>query len=156
MAKAPQKPISELRDHVIIAGYGVPGRAVADWYRKQGMPLVIIELNGQIVDRCSRTGVPIIVGDVQDESKLKEAGIERAAVFALAVPVESVVLNAIPIARKLNPNVHIIARCNFISNGMEALKRGVNETVIEEEIAAREFVRLLEAAKNSAAQATSK
>ena len=47
------------------------------------------------------------------------------------------------IARELSPTVHIMARCHFISNGMEAHKRGANEVVIEEQVIAQELVRLL-------------
>ena len=73
----------------IIAGFGVPGRAVAEWMTDHKIPYTVIEKNAQIVDRCSLTGTPIIAGDVQDEAILRQAGIENAGVFAVTVPVES-------------------------------------------------------------------
>ena len=129
--------------HAIIAGFGVPGRAIAEWMAKQHIPYVVIEQNPGVVTRCGRGGVPILAGDAQDERVLLEAGIQRAAIFAIAVPIESVVLDAVTVARRLNPTIRIIARCSFISGGLEASRRGANDVIVAEEIAAREFVRLL-------------
>ncbi len=69
---------------------------------------------------------------------------ERAAIFAIAVPVEAVALEAVRVARELNAKVRIIARCTYISGGLEAARRGADETIFAEEIAAKEFVRLLD------------
>jgi voltage-gated potassium channel Kch len=128
----------------VIAGFGVPGRAVAEWMAVHNIPYTVIELNGHIVDRCSMTGTPIIGGNITEEEVLRKAGIEKAGIFAITVPVETVVLAAVAIARRLNPHIHIIARCTYISGGLEAHRLGANETIVAEEIAAREFVRRLE------------
>jgi voltage-gated potassium channel Kch len=133
-----------LQPHAIIAGFGVPGRAIAEWLTTHGIPYVVIEQNEPIVERCAGTGVPIAAGDVRDEQVLKRAGIERATIFAIAVPIESVVLEAVRVARRLNPTVRIIARCTYISGGLEAARRGADETIVAEEIAAKEFIRLLD------------
>jgi voltage-gated potassium channel Kch len=128
----------------IIAGFGVPGRAVAEWMAIHHIPYTVVEQNQQIVERCGATGTPIIGGDIRDENTLRQAGIEKATIFAITVPVEAVVLAAVRIARRLNPRLHIIARCTYISGGLEAHRLGANETIVAEEIAAREFVRRLE------------
>jgi voltage-gated potassium channel Kch len=135
---------AEMTGHAIIAGYGVPGRAFAEWLKKRHLAFVVIEQNEIIVDRCGKTGVDIIGGDVRSPDTLIRAGIEHAAVLALCVPIESVVMEAIPVARKLNPHVRIIARVTYISSGLEAIRKGADETVVSEELAAREFVRLLD------------
>jgi CPA2 family monovalent cation:H+ antiporter-2 len=137
-------PISYLTGPVVIAGFGVPGRAVAEWVASHRVPYVVIEQNDQIVGRCSKTGTPIIAGDVRDENILKQAGIEKAALFAITVPVDAVVRIAVEMARRLNPQIHIIARCTYISGGLEAHRLGANETVVAEEIVAHEFVRRLQ------------
>jgi len=137
-------PPTDLVGHVIIAGFGVPGRAFAEWMTQHKMPHIVIEKNESIVDRCSATGTPIIAGDIRSEESLLRAGIKQASSLALTVPIESVVLEAIPIARRLNPSIRIIARVQYISAGLEAVRRGADESVVAEELAAREFVRLLE------------
>jgi voltage-gated potassium channel Kch len=138
-----------LADHAIIAGYGVPGRAFAEWMTLRKLPYIVIEKNSSIVDRCSATGTAIIAGDIRSETSLIEAGIAYASLLALTVPIESVVLEAVSIARKLNPTVRIIARVQYISAGLDAVRRGADEAVVAEELAAREFVRLLEGGRST-------
>jgi CPA2 family monovalent cation:H+ antiporter-2 len=141
-----KKPLS---DHAIIAGFGVPGRAFAEWMDHHEIPYVVIEQNESIVERCSMTGTSIIAGDVRNEQTLLHAGVQQAAIVALTIPIENVVLEATAIVRRLNPRAKIIARVQFISAGLEAVKRGADEAVVAEELAAREFVRLLEGGRST-------
>jgi voltage-gated potassium channel len=147
-AASPASP-SELSNHAIVAGFGVPGRAFADAMAKKNIPCIVIERNEAIVERCQNINVQIIAGDVRSEQVLQRAGIERAAIIALAVPIEAVVLEAISIVRKLNPTARIIARVQYISAGLDAVKRGADEAVVAEELAAREFVRLLQGGRST-------
>jgi len=133
-----------LTGHAIIAGFGVPGRAAAEVLAARHEPFCVIELNRETVERCSHVGVHIIEGDVCDEQTLRRAGVERARLLVLAVPREPAVLEAVSVARKLSPTIRIIARLHFISNGMEAHRRGANEVIIEEQVVAQEFKRLLQ------------
>jgi len=135
--------ISHLSGHAVIAGYGVPGRAVAEWMVGRGIPYVVIEANEKIVNRCGKSGTRMIHGDARNEQILLQAGIDRASIFAIAVPAECAAVEAVSIARRLNPNVRIIARCSYISGGLEATKRGAEETIVAEEVVAKEFVRRL-------------
>jgi voltage-gated potassium channel Kch len=135
---------AEHHDHTIIAGFGVPGRAVAEWMDVHGIDFVVIEQNQEIVERCGGRALAIIAGNVLDEQILKQAGIERARMIAIALPNDAVVLEAVSLARRLNPTIRIIARCTYISGGLEASRRGADETVVAEETVAREFVRVLD------------
>ena len=137
------QPMSE---HAIIAGFGVPGRAVAEILANRQTPFCVIELNPNTVERCSHRGVHIISGDVCDEQTLRRAGVETASLLVVAVPNDASVLEAVRIARGLNPTLRIMARCRFISTGMEAHRRGADLVVVEEQAVAREFERLMETA----------
>jgi CPA2 family monovalent cation:H+ antiporter-2 len=135
-----------LSAHAIVAGYGIPGRTVADQLCGHGVSVCVIELNATTVERVSRTSkrnLHVALGNVSDEATLRRAGIERAALFAVTVPVDAAVLEAVRIARRLNPTVHIMARCRYISTAMEAARRGANEVIAEEQIVAEEFSRLI-------------
>lgn len=133
-----------LNGHVVIAGFGVPGRAAAEFLAAHGTPFCVIELNPRTVERCSHVGVRIIEGDVCDEQTLRRAGVERATLLVLAVPSDPAVLEAVRIAHQLNPSLRIVARCRFISSGMEAHRRGAEEVIVEEQVVAHEITRVLE------------
>jgi CPA2 family monovalent cation:H+ antiporter-2 len=137
------QPLSE---HAIIAGFGVPGRAVADRLAARQVPFCVVELNRKTVERCAHVGVHIIEGDVCDEQTLRRAGVETASLLVLAVPSDPAVLEAVRLARNLNPTLRILARCRYISTGMEAHRRGADQVVVEEQAVAREFQNLLESA----------
>lgn len=133
-----------LSAHAIIAGFGVPGRAVADCLASQNIQFCVVELNPKTVERCSHIGVHIIAGDVCDEQTLRRAGVERAKLLVLAVPNDAAVLEAVRVARQLSATVQIVARCRFISTGMEAHRRGANHVVVEEQVVGTEMTRLIQ------------
>jgi monovalent cation:H+ antiporter-2, CPA2 family len=142
---------STLTGHAIVVGFGVPGRAVADDLKRDHVPYCVLELNPETVARCGHAGVPIIEGHAADEGALRRAGIERAGLLVLAVPDEPAVLAAITVARRLNPTVRIIARCNFISAGMTARQRGADEVIVAEQVVAEAMASAVHAAREPAA-----
>src|SRR5689334_2038957 len=128
--------------HVIIAGFGVPGRFIAEALEFHAVPFCVIETNATVAERC--TTVPMVVGDVREESVLRAAGIERAIMLALAIPLDDVVLKAVDVARKIRSDLKIIARVNYTSAGLQAQRLGANDIVVGEQIVAREFFRLMQ------------
>ncbi len=147
-APPPPPPPGE-RPHAVVAGYGVPGRNCADWLARHGWAFTVVERNEEIVGRCGKSGVPILPGDARDEATLRRAGIDRAAVVVVTIPVEAVVLEIVAAVRRLNPTVRILARLSYISSGFEAVRLGADDAVVAEELAAREFVRLLDGGRSA-------
>jgi voltage-gated potassium channel Kch len=130
--------------HAIIVGFGLSGRATANALIDKGIALYVIERNPETVRRCSIAGLRIVEGDATDEAVLRRAGIETAVLFAATMPSEHAVMEMVGIARRLNPNVKIIARCEYVSTGMKLTRRGADEVVIAEHVIAEEFSKLVE------------
>jgi len=128
---------------VIVAGFGLAGRWSVEVFDRFGIEYVIVEKNPVTVKLQEAIGRSVLLGDISDEDTLRAAGIERAGLLALAMPDEQAVLAAIRIARRINPNVYIIARTNFTSQGMEATRLGANAVIKAEEAVADRFYRLL-------------
>jgi monovalent cation:H+ antiporter-2, CPA2 family len=129
--------------YTIVAGFGVPGRAVVELLHSRHARYCIIELNTRTVERCEQFGEHIIEGDARDPQVLARAGIERATQVIVAIPDQAAALEVTTQARQLNPTAHIITRCHYISAGMEAKARGANEVIVAEQVVAEEFRRLL-------------
>ena len=140
---SPPSPDS-LTGHVIIAGYGIVGRCVAETLAARKLPFCIVELNPATVSRLEHGPVPIIKGDIRDKETLAQAGIGRATTLALAMPDEAQALQALKVARAMNPDVQIIVRCTFSSAGLQAAQLGAAAVVVAEQVVAREFTRSLE------------
>lgn len=152
----PAQDCAHLDGHVIIAGFGVPGRVVADLLEARGLPFCVIELNPSTCERCQRARVPIIAGDVTDPQVLMNAGIDHASMFVVAIPDEKSALAATRNARELNPHIKIITRCHFTSAGFEARKRGADDVVIAEQVVAEELAAVVSDRLAEVRQPTSK
>src|SRR5207248_2074327 len=110
--------------HVVIVGFGLSGRTTVNTVIEHHISYTVIEMNAETVHRCMPGGLNIIHGDARDPEILRQAGIERATDVAVTVPEDQTTLEVVEQARKLNPNARIIARCTFVSGGMEAARRG--------------------------------
>src|SRR4051794_39290922 len=95
--------------HAIIAGFGLAGRAAANALIARGFPIAVIERNIDTVRQCSIAGLRIYQGDATDEQVMRQAGIETAIFFAATMPNDPAVLEAVALARRLNPAVRIFA-----------------------------------------------
>ena len=109
-ATEPETVPCTLKGHAIIAGFGLPGRAVAEVLDEHHIAYCVIELNATTVTRCSRTGTSIINGDARDPATLTRAGIENASILSLAIPNDAVVLEAVQQARRYVDLLEVLGR----------------------------------------------
>lgn len=122
----------ELRDHVIIVGYGVNGRNVARVVDGVGIPYIIVEQNGQVVESAQHEGQPIVYGDATQVHTLERVGVARARVLVLAIASPSDELRSVAIARQLNPGIRIVVRTRFVKSIRELEGVGADEVIAEE------------------------
>ena len=107
-----QSPIDtlEIKNHVVICGYGRIGGYIGRSLMLANIPYVAIDYNLYQVEKAKKQGVNIIYGDPTDIDILDYAQVDEALILILALPErlaqEAVVLNA----RKLNRNIFIISR----------------------------------------------
>ena len=129
---------------VVIAGFGLAGRCVADLLDNGGIEYVVVEKNPVTVETQACLGRRIIQGDISEESTLHEAGIESASVLALTIPDEQAVLEATALARRLQPGIYIIARTTYTSAGLKASQLGADEVIKAEQAVALQFYERLQ------------
>ncbi|MDY6965212.1 MAG: NAD-binding protein [Halobacteriota archaeon] len=109
--KGPRKD----RGLYILAGYGDVGRQVASILHKKGVDYTIVDIR-DVEDECKkRDGANLIVGSATDEGVLKDAGIDKASTFIVALNEDSLNIYATIIARRLSPTIRIISRANSVS-----------------------------------------
>jgi Trk K+ transport system NAD-binding subunit len=125
--------------YVVVAGFGLPGRSLVDFLIRERIEYIVIELNAQTCERAAAGGVHIIAGSATDPGVLHQAEIERATMVALMVPNDEVVLASIDHIRRVNATAHVIARCSFTSTGLEAVRRGADQSIVAEQVIAREL-----------------
>ena len=122
----------ELRDHVIIAGYGLNGRNLARVLRETNISYVILDINGEAIRHGRAEGEPIYYGDVTRTIVLRHVGIKDAKLLVLAVSDPFAVRRAVQVARHANSNIHIVVRTRYVNEVEDLLRMGANEVVPEE------------------------
>lgn len=118
--------------HVVIAGFGVVGRAVAERMDTLAVPYTIIDVNPRTVETQSALGRRIIYGDISNVEVLETAGVRSADAVILTIPDEDAVLRACEAVRSMSPDTFIAARTNFLSKGMMASRLGADHVTVEE------------------------
>jgi K+:H+ antiporter len=119
----------DLHDHVVMVGAGRMGRTVAGVLNRLNLPSVAIELDQHRLETCRDSGVAVIYGDASHPLVLKAAGLDRACVLLITTPSPVVTLAIARHARRLWPDLHIIARAETdgLLEDLHAL--GVHEVV---------------------------
>lgn len=134
-------PRTGLSDHVVIAGGGRVGHHIAKILQRIDRLFVIIEQDFRRVERLKVEGFPIIYGDASQEVVLQAAQIQRASLLLLTVPSVVVSQSIAEQVRRLNPQLHIVARAINDEHTEELHQQGVYEVVQPEFEASLEFTR---------------
>ncbi len=126
------RELAALEDHLIIIGYGVNGRNVARSAKIESIPYLIIEMDPEIVAEEGENGEPIYFGDATSEAILNHLGISKARVMVIAISDPSATRRITELARRLNPNIFIIARTRYVQEMRPLHDLGANEVIPEE------------------------
>ncbi len=113
------KEIDQLRDHVIVCGFGRFGRIVADELRTNDIEVVIVESDASRQADLERHGAPYLIGSAARDEILHEAGVERARAIMIGTGSDPDNVFITLSARQLNPKIRIHTR----AESDEAIKR---------------------------------
>jgi CPA2 family monovalent cation:H+ antiporter-2 len=140
-----QEAAAERRDHVVLVGYGLNGRNVSRVLRETAIPFVVVELNADLVRRAQADGVPVLFGDATRPEILEAAGLSRARMLVLAISDLTATRQTVRIARRIQPDLHVLARTRAVHEIDDLLRLGADEVIPEEfETSIEIFCRVLE------------
>jgi CPA2 family monovalent cation:H+ antiporter-2 len=135
----------KLRRHVIVVGFGVNGRNLSRVLQAASIPYIVVELDAESVRHGLADKQPMLYGDATRREILEHTAIETAEVVVFAISDLDAVRRAIPLARELNPDVHIIVRTRLVGEIEDLHRRGADEVIAEEfETSIEIFTRVLE------------
>ena len=124
-----ERRLAELRNHLIVCGYGRMGRLVCQEFSTHGLPFVIIDKNDEsLEDFQMEHGIPLH-GDATSDDVLKRAGIERARALVTVVASDAENLYTTMSARLLNEKLFIVARAEEAGSEQKLLRAGANRVV---------------------------
>jgi CPA2 family monovalent cation:H+ antiporter-2 len=123
---------SRREGHVIIIGFGLNGRNLAEVLKESSVPYVVLELNNDTVIQMKKKGEPIFYGDGTSPEILHKLGIGTARMLVVAISDPSSTRRIVQVARKENTRLYIIVRTRYTSEVEDLLKLGANEVIPEE------------------------
>lgn len=131
-------------DHVIIVGFGLNGRNLAEVLREASIPYIILELNNDIVIQMKKRGEPIFYGDGTSLEILRKLGINTARLMVVVISDPASTRRIVQIARRSNPKLYIIVRTRYLTEIDDLIQLGANEVIPEEfETSIEIFARVL-------------
>jgi CPA2 family monovalent cation:H+ antiporter-2 len=139
---------SGLRQHVIVAGYGITGKELARSLREVGVDYAIADMNAETVRRIAREGEKAYFGDVTSPAMLEKLGIEQAAAMVIAISDHRAAERAVRQARQLAPELDIIVRARYVAEVDDLFRAGASSVVPAEFEAAVEIAAQVLAGQN--------
>ncbi|HVM38106.1 MAG TPA: potassium channel family protein [Sphingomicrobium sp.] len=121
-----------LRDHILIAGFGVSnGKALEELLTGGVDPrrIVVIDNNQQGLDRASECGVAVLLGDASRDETLRAAHVDRARAILISAGRDDSNILIILTARKLAPQIKISVTIREADNEDIARQAGADTVV---------------------------
>jgi CPA2 family monovalent cation:H+ antiporter-2 len=140
LRKKTEEP-EEMRNHVVICGFGRIGSAIGSALKTFGVSYLAVEMDPDVLEMLRARGTASIFGDSAHSHILERAGIRRASLLIVAVPNRERARLAIMNARKMNPNLPIMARAHRREEYRFLMEAGATEVIQPELEASATFIR---------------
>ena len=132
--KKMQKTIDNLKNHIIICGYGRNGRQAAMKLKAYNKPFVIIEKDKDRIDIIQSDSALYVLGNANEDEILIKAGIERADCLITALPSDADNLFIVLSARQINKTMNIISRASQETSYKKIKLAGANSVILPDMI----------------------
>ena len=138
-----EKNINDLKDHVIICGYGRLGKQAATELEKWKKPYVIVEANENISVHIQDSSKLVVIGDATEDETLIRAGIKNAMGLIATLTDDVKNLFVTLTARKLNPVLTIVTKAEEDSSEAKLLSAGANKIISPAQIGGKRMASVL-------------
>lgn len=121
----------EMKDHVIICGYGRSGQYLARFLKEENIPFIALDIDPTRVQEAAAAGENVMYGDAGRRVVLAAAGGDRAKALIVSYANAPAAMKILHVVQENYPQLPVIVRTVDDSN-MEALREaGATEVVPE-------------------------
>jgi CPA2 family monovalent cation:H+ antiporter-2 len=106
-------PVTALKDHAVLIGYGRVGSVVGEALQARGQPVYVIEENSKVIDDLRGRGIEAVSGNAAAPEVLRTANLGQARALFIAVPNAFEAGQIVEQARAANPALKILARAHL-------------------------------------------
>lgn len=137
------RQIDQLRNHVIVCGFGRTGNMLARELKAGGAAFVIVERSPERIEEARELGYLCLHGDATEEETLRQAGIEHARALATVLPDDAINVYITLSARSLHKEMMIVARGELPSTTSKLQYAGATEVVLPAHIGAERIAEII-------------
>jgi voltage-gated potassium channel len=124
-----ERTLADLKDHVIVCGYGRMGRLVCGEFSSLKMPFVIVERQAALLEGFALPhGIPLH-GDATTDETLRRAGVDRARTLVTVAASDADNLYITMSARLLSEKLYIVARAEEEAAAKKLERAGASRVV---------------------------
>jgi CPA2 family monovalent cation:H+ antiporter-2 len=121
----------ELRDHVVIAGFGRVGQTLALLLESRLVPYLALDLDAERVAEARRRELPVYFGDASRAEVLRAAGIEQARMAAITLDQPDAAARSVQVLRAMSPELPVLVRARDVAQAEQLAVAGATEVVPE-------------------------
>lgn len=130
--EAEKKLISELKDHIIMVGYGKTGEFLANVFDQFNEQLLVIEVEPRRILAAKQNGMIFIGGDSSSEVILEAARLKEAKLAILTIADPAMCVLTAQTIRRLAPDLTVLSRSATRDQCAKLNKLHINESYIPE------------------------
>lgn len=105
-----KRMIDKLEGHFIICGFGRVGRGAASELQQAGVPFVVVDIDGDRVEKAIAAGMLAVAADSTRDETLRAVGVARAKGLVCALATDADNLFVLLSAKFLNPRIFVATR----------------------------------------------
>lgn len=122
----------DLKDHVVIIGYGLNGRNLSHVLKETDIRYIICEMNINTVREMAKKGEPIIFGDATKEEILHVLGVEKARVVVIAISDPEATKRIVKLTKNIREDICVLVRTRYVAEVEMFRRLGADEIIPEE------------------------
>ncbi len=144
VAPAKAIPVTQLKDHTILVGYGRVGNIIGNDLKQKELPFLVIEVSEGAVSKLKESGIEALAGNAAQPEILKAAGLPESRNVVVAIPEAFEAGQIVQQARAANADVRIIARAHSDAEVEHLKGLGADMVIMGEREIARGMIEELE------------
>lgn len=129
--------LADLKDHVVLLGYGSGGARTVKWLRDEGIRVVVIDDDAAVIRKLIEQEIPCIQGDGSDELTLRQANCRKAKAVIASMRRTRDALQALQFLKGCGALVMV--RC-FETQDAEAVRAAGGYPVLTSDASADKFI----------------
>ena len=121
----------QLKDHVIICGFGRSGQYLARFLNEENIPFIALDIDPARVREAANAGENVVFGDAGRRVVLKAAGADRAKAVVISYADQHPSMKVLHVVQENYPQLPVIVRTVDDSNMEKFVDAGAAEVVPE-------------------------